>query len=132
MLANAPISFKVGLQGLTSQSTIEAELVAAALTMKKAMFCSNMVLELGFDESFGSGPLCIENTSALRVAGNRTYSPHAKNIALRYVFVQELVDERKISTRYVKIKDQLTDLGTKNLSKHRHRNLIKLIIEFKT
>ena len=52
MLANAPISFKVGLQGLAAQFTMEAELVAAALTMKEAAFCSNMMLELGFDESF--------------------------------------------------------------------------------
>ena len=41
-LANAPVSFKVGLQGLTAQSTMEAELVAAALAMKEAVFCSNM------------------------------------------------------------------------------------------
>ena len=84
MLANAPISFKVGLQGLTAQSTMEAELVAAALAMKETVFCSNMTLELGFDKSFGSAPLYIDNTSALHVAGNRTYSPRAKHIALRY------------------------------------------------
>ena len=42
MLTNAPISSKVGLQGLTAQSTIEAELDVAALKMKKAVFCSNM------------------------------------------------------------------------------------------
>ena len=42
-LANAPVSFKVGLQGLTSQSTMEAELVAAALAMKEAVFCSNIM-----------------------------------------------------------------------------------------
>ena len=71
-LANAPIIFKAGLQGLTAQSTMEAELVAAALTFKEAVFCSNMKLELGFDETFGSVPLNIDNTSALHVAGNRT------------------------------------------------------------
>ena len=83
MLANALISFKVGLQGLTAQSTMEAELVAAALIME-AVFCSNMMLELGLDKSFGSVPLYIDNTSALHVAGNRTYSPCAKHIVLRY------------------------------------------------
>ena len=54
-LANAPIIFKVELQGLTAQSTMKAELVGATLTMKdEAVFCSNMMLELGFDESFES------------------------------------------------------------------------------
>ena len=39
-LSDDPVSFKVGLQGLTAQSTMEAELVAAALTMKETVFCS--------------------------------------------------------------------------------------------
>ena len=131
MLANAPISFKVGLQELTAQSTMEGELVAAALGNKEAVFCSNMMLELGFDKSFGSVPLYIDNTSALHVAGNRTYSRRAKYIALRYLFVQELVEEGKVSIHYVNSEDQLADLDTKHHSKHRHRDLIKFIKEFK-
>ena len=102
MLANAPIIYKGGLQGLTAQSRMEAELVAAAVTMENAVFRSNMMSELGFDESFGSVPLYIDNTSALRVTGNRTYNYRAKYIALRYVFVQELVEEGKVSVHYVK------------------------------
>ena len=38
MLSNGPISFKVGIQELTAQPTMEAELVAAAFTMKEAVF----------------------------------------------------------------------------------------------
>ena len=83
ILSNGPTSFEVDIQGLTAQSTMEVELVAAALTMKESIFCSNMMLELGFKEGFGSVPLDITNTSALNVAGSRTYSPHAKYIALR-------------------------------------------------
>ena len=65
MLANAPISFKEGLQGLTAQSSMEAELVGAALAMKEeAVFCSNMMLELGLNKGFGSVPLYIDDTSA--------------------------------------------------------------------
>ena len=45
--------------------------------------------------------------------------------------MQELVEGGKISVHYVKSEDQLTDLGTKHLSKHRHRNVIRLINEFK-
>ena len=63
--------------------------MAAALTMKEAVFFSNMMLELGFKEGFGSVPLYIENTSALHIAGNRTYSPRAKHITLRYFFVHK-------------------------------------------
>ena len=84
LLANAPINVRVGLQGLITQATMEAELVVAALTMKEAVFYSNMILELRFDQSFGSVPLYIDRTSVLHVAGNRTYSPRVKHIALRH------------------------------------------------
>ena len=133
MVANAPIIFKVELQGLTAQPIMEAELVAVALTMKEeAVFCSNMMSELGFDESFGSVPLHIDNTLALHIADNRTYIPRAKHIALRYYFfVQELV-EGKVGIHYVKSESQLADfLGTKHYRKHRHRDLIEFINDFK-
>ena len=86
-LANAPVSFKVGLQGLTAQFTMGAELVAAALAMKEAVFCSNMMKELGFGTRFDSVPRYIDNASALHVAGNRTYSSRVKHVALRYFFI---------------------------------------------
>ena len=95
MLANGPISFKEGLQSLTARSTMEAELVAAATEMKESLFSRNMVMELGFTEGFRSVPVYIDNASAMHVAGNRTFSPGANNIALRYFFVQELVKEGK-------------------------------------
>ena len=98
MLANGPTSFKVGLQSLTAQSTVETELVAAATAMKESLFCRNMTMELGFTEGLWSVPVYIDNTSALHVMGNRTFSPAVKHIALRYFFVQELVKERPPST----------------------------------
>ena len=131
-LTDAPIIFKVGLQRLTAQSMMEAELVVVALAMKgKAVFYSNTMSGLGFGESFGSVPLHINNTSALHIVDNRTYIPRTKHIALRYYFfVQERV-EGKVSINYVKSEGQLADLGTKHHRKHRHRDLIEFIIDFK-
>ena len=57
ILANAPLSFMSGLQGPTAMSIMEAELVASALAMKEAVFCSNMLTELGFGKEFAQVPL---------------------------------------------------------------------------
>ena len=43
MPAHGPIIFKVGLHGLTPQSTMESELVAAARTMKEVVLCKSMM-----------------------------------------------------------------------------------------
>ena len=86
-LSDDPVSFKVGLQGLTAQSTMEAELVAAALTMKETTFCSNMMKGLEFGMRFDNVPVYIDNTSTLHVTGNQTYSPRVKHVASRFFFV---------------------------------------------
>ena len=99
-LSDGPVSFKVGLQGLTAQSTMEAELVATVLTMKGTVFCSNMMKELGFGTRLDNVPVYIEITSTLHVAGNQTYSPRVKHVALRFLFVQELVKEGRIRIHY--------------------------------
>ena len=47
--------------------------MAEALAMEvEAVFCSNRMLELGFDKSLGSVLLYIGNPLALYIAGNRT------------------------------------------------------------
>ena len=116
-LANAPVSSKVGPHGLTAQSTMEAELVAAAPEMKEEVFCSNMMKALGFGTRFDSLPLFIDTASAFHVTGNRTYSSRVKYVALRHFFIQELVKEGKITVKYVKTEDQLAYIITKHLSK---------------
>ena len=131
-LSSASISFNVGLPELTVQSTKETELVATALTIKEAMFRSNVMKELGFGTRFDSVPLYLENTSTLHVAGSQTYSPRVRHVALRYFFIQELVRQCRIRIHSVKTEDQLADIETKHLSKHRHHCLLKLISEFRS
>ena len=74
MMAKAPVSFKSGLQSLTAMSTLEAELIVAALAMEEEIFCTNIMTELGFLSDFSSAPLYIDNTATLNVIGNQTFS----------------------------------------------------------
>ena len=92
--------------------------MAVALTMKEAVLFSNLILKLGFDESFGNVLVYIDSTSALHAADNRTcpYSFRAKFIALRYFFVQKLVKEGNISIPCVKTEDHLANLGSSNVT----------------
>ena len=130
MLANAPLNFKSGLQGPTAMSTMEAELVASALAMKEAVFCSNMLTELGFGKEFAQVPLYCDNTATLHALGNRSFSSRTKHIALRFFFIRELVTEGKISIPYIPTDDNHADIGTKHLNKHRLKHLMDLISNF--
>ena len=121
MLANGPISFKV------SQSTMEA---GGSCHRDEGV---TLLQKYDDGNKFHGG---ISERSCLHrqhigVArgGNRIFSPRAKHIALRYFFVQELVKEGKVTIHFVKTEQQLADLGTKHLKKHRRRFLVKLINE---
>ena len=61
---------------------MEAKLVATALAMKQAVFCPDMMKELGFSTYFNIVPVNIDNTSTLYVIGNQTHSPRVKLVAL--------------------------------------------------
>ena len=128
--ANAPLSFKSGLQGPTAMSTMEAELVVSALAMKEAVFCSNMLTELGFGKEFAQVPLYCDNTATLHALGNRSFSSRTKHIALRSFFIRELVTEGKISIHYIPTDDNPADIGTKHLNRHRFKHLMDLISNF--
>ena len=100
MLSRAPVSFKSGVHSLTAMSTMEAELGSPALAMKEAVFCSNMLTELGFGKEFEQVPLHIDNTVTLHVIGNRAFSSRTEYIALRFFYIRELVKENKITTHH--------------------------------
>ena len=127
MLANAPMSFRSGLQGVTATSTMEAELVASALAIKEAVFRSNMLTELGFRKEFAQMPVYCDNTATLHALGNRSFSSRTKHIALRFFFIRELVTEGRTSIHYVPTEDNLVDDGTKHFNKHRFKHRMNLI-----
>ena len=111
-------------------STMEAELVASALAMNEAVFCSNMLTELGFGKEFAQVPLYCDNTATLHALGNRCFSSRTKHIALCFFFIRELVTEGKLSIHYIPTDDNPADIGTKHLNKHRFKYLMDLISNF--
>ena len=90
MLINDPISFEVGLQSLTAQSTMEAELVASGLTMKEVALCSNMIVKLGFEKGISSVSLYLDKLQHYTSPAIVHTPLGRKNVALRHVLVQEL------------------------------------------
>lgn len=77
--------------------------------------------ELGFGTRYDSFPVYTDNTSTPHIMGNGTYNLRVKRVALRYFFIHEPVEEGTTSIRLVKTEDQVADMGTKRISKHRHR-----------
>lgn len=83
-----------------------------------------------FGETFKCVPLHIENNFAVRLTRNHTLSSRAKHVAPKLFYVDAIVQEGKISIYYMPNEDNISDLGTKFLSEHRHRHSLGLIKDF--
>ena len=107
-----------------------AELVASALAIKEAVFCSNMLTELGFGKDFANVPLYCDNTATQHGLENRCFSSRTKHITLRFFSIRELVSEGRISIHCIPNDVNPADFGTKHLNMHRFRNLLDIISNF--
>lgn len=52
-------------------------------------------------------------------------------LRLKFPFVRDIIQERSISIHHVPTEFNVADIGTRFLSEHRHRYLIRLIINCK-
>ena len=57
------------------------------------------------------------NTSAINISKNIVMHSKTKNIAIKYHFVRELVQDKEIRLEYVHRKEQIVDIFTKPLPK---------------
>ena len=58
-----------------------------------------------------------DNQAALKIGENLSSVSRTKHIELKYFFVQDLVEERKIMLQYVPTEDMVAELFTKALDK---------------
>ena len=104
--------------------------MTATLTLKKAVFYSNMMVEVGLEKGFSSMPL-FGNTLTFHVAGNRTYSSRAKHICTEIFFRSRASGGGQDHHPLCEYPKQLADPGTKHLCRHHHPALVKLTNDFK-
>ena len=58
-----------------------------------------------------------DNTNAINISKNIVMHTRTKNIAIKYHFLRELVQDKEIKLEYVNIVEQIADIFTKPLPK---------------
>ncbi|XP_040254010.1 secreted RxLR effector protein 161-like [Aegilops tauschii subsp. strangulata] len=106
-------------QKIVALSSCEAEYIAAAT---QAVWLRELVSEM-----LGTGKqkvqLKIDNKSAIEVNKNLVHHERSKHIDLRYHYIRECVEERKVEVEHVRTKDQLADILTKSLGRAKFTEL---------
>lgn len=103
-------------QGCVSQSTTEVEYIATTLNYTNIAWIKQL-LE-GINEKFTeSVTIFCDNTSAINISKNPIMHSKTKHISIKYHYLREEAQEKKVVLEYVSTKKQIVDIFTKPLPK---------------
>ena len=121
-MAGGPISWLSKKQAMVTLSTAEAEYVALSTAAQEAVWLRQLLKD--FKVPLEQPTLIKEdNQGAMAIARNPVSHGRTKHIDIRYHFIREAIQERKIFLEYCPIEDMLADLLTKPIPKARFKKL---------
>jgi hypothetical protein len=117
LLGGCPVHWRSSKQTLVASSTVESELISAALGSREGLWISRLVAELlGKVENIPI-LLRVDNQGAIALSSKRMVSKFTKHIALKWFFTRQCVEEGLIDIVYVPGTENTADIFTKPLGK---------------
>ena len=120
------ISWSSKKQHVVALSSTEAEYIAQTHMAKEALWLHSFLQEL---RSTPDDPLIINcnNQGAIALAKDNKFHVCTKHIDVRYDFICEAVEDRKVMVQYIPTRDNVSDIFTKPLAKAKFQELAELL-----
>lgn len=125
MFGNGSISWGSNRQKCVALSSTESEYIAGSEAVKELLWLQRMLIDL--DVTIKKPGLHLDNQGAMKLTKNPEFHKRTKHIEVRYHFIREKFDEGCFELRYVSTKEQIADIFTKPLSKHKFQYFRKLM-----
>ncbi|MCO5556827.1 hypothetical protein L7F22_010380 [Adiantum nelumboides] len=123
--AGGAISWFSRLQSCTTLTITEAEYVATSDACKEAIWLTRLVGDLGI---VGEVPvLHCDSQSAIQLARNPVFHAKMKHVDVKYHFIKDVLDDKRLHLVKVHTDDNPTDLLTKTLSPERFAHCRELM-----
>ena len=114
------ISWRSNKQPIVALSSTEAEYIAASDSSREAIWLRYLASELTGTPLSKPTLLRCDNQSAIKLVDNSDmFHARTKHIDIRYHFIRELVDDKKIRLEYCPTNEMAADLLTKPLPRAR-------------
>ena len=120
------ISWSSKKQHVVALSSTEAEYIVQTHMAKEALWLHSFLQEL---RSTPDDPLIINcnNQGAIALAKDNKFNVRTKHIDVRYDFICEAVEDRKVMVQYIPTRDNVSDIFTKPLAKAKFQELAELL-----
>jgi hypothetical protein len=112
-LANGIFSWQSRAQKTVALSSTEAEYMALSDTSRQAVWIQSLLRELGI--KIPTIPICGDNQGSIFIGSNPVQERRSKHIDIRYHYVRQLIEEKKIDLFFIEGAENPADLFTKNL-----------------
>ena len=125
-MGKGAVSWSFKKQYIIALSSTEAEYIAQTHAAKEALWLCSFLKEI---RGLHDTPLTIncDNQGAIALFKDNKFHAHTKHIDIRYHFIREAVEDKKIQVTYIPMDDNVSDIFTKALAKNKFRHFIELL-----
>jgi hypothetical protein len=126
-LANGIISWQSRAQKTIALSATEAEYMALSDCSRQAVWIQNIFTELGLQVR--PTQICADNEGGIFIASNPVQERRTKHIDVRFHYVRDLIEQKRIDVVWVPTDENPADMFTKNLGHikfEKFRNMLGL------
>ena len=117
--ADGTITWHSRKQGVTAQSSTEAEYIALWESGKEASWLRNLHRKLGFPQWSPTMLMC-DNTGAVAIAKNPTFHKRTKHINSHYHWIREKVQAGRFNVDFCRTANQTANMLMKALPRPKH------------
>jgi hypothetical protein len=114
-LAGGPFTWRSRAQTTVAHSSTEAEYMALSDCSRQVSWVRNIFTELGI--RLGPFPVYGDNQGSIFIGSNPVQEVRTKHIDIKYHYVRECIEKKKIEMFFVPSEENTADLLTKNLSR---------------
>lgn len=118
-LAGAAVTWQSTKQDKVTLSSTEAEFVAVALATKEGLWIQMLIEELKIIPCIPLKILC-DNMSCIHLVKNPKHSEKTKHVDLKYHFIREMVEDKKLELEHISTDHMWADFLTKPLPTQKH------------
>ena len=126
MQAGGPTAWSAQYQPTVALLTTKAEYMAVSCATKQILWMYLEMEKVGYAQE-KPGILYNDNSGAIALTKNTKHNSQVKHIDIRHHFIQECVEDRKISVLHVSSTNNLVDLFTKVLRRVAHERACLLL-----
>jgi hypothetical protein len=112
-LADGIISWQSRVQKTIVLSATEAEYMALSDCSRQVVWIQNIFTELGFEVQLTQ--ICADNEGGIFIASNPVQERCTKHIDVRFHYVRDLIEPKRIDVMWVPTDENSADMFTKNL-----------------